>query len=51
MILLSSPEPDLIRHQPSAPEVVPPADTQPVTHGPGYWEVRMGRGSTSMIRT
>jgi acyl-CoA thioesterase II len=44
MILLGSIEPDLIRHQPSAPVVIPPADAQPVAHGPDYWEARMDGG-------
>jgi acyl-CoA thioesterase-2 len=44
MILLGSIEPDRIRHQPSAPAVIPPANAQPVAHGPDYWEARMEAG-------
>jgi acyl-CoA thioesterase len=44
MILLGSIEPDLIRHQSSAPQVSPPADAQHVAHGPDYWEARMEEG-------
>jgi acyl-CoA thioesterase II len=44
MILLGSIEPDLLRHQPSPPAVIPPTDGQQVSHGPAYWEVQMEEG-------
>jgi acyl-CoA thioesterase len=40
MVLLSAIEPDLIRHQPDAPEVGSPDDATSGGHGPAWWEVR-----------
>jgi acyl-CoA thioesterase II len=44
LVLLSSREPDLIRHQPAPPPVVPPGDAAALQHGPDFWEVRMESG-------
>ena len=40
LVLLSSPEPDLIRHQPEPPDVGEPADASGSTHGGDWWEIR-----------
>jgi acyl-CoA thioesterase II len=44
IVLLSSPEPDRIRHQPEPPAVEPPADAVVGSHGPSFWELRMEPG-------
>lgn len=40
LVLLHAPDPDLIRHQPSLPEVGPPEEAVPTSHGNGFWEIR-----------
>ena len=40
IVLLSAPDPDLIRHQDAMPEVGDPLDALASTHGSGFWEVR-----------
>ena len=40
LVLLSSVEPDLIRHQPESPDVGPPEEATSSGHGPDFWEVR-----------
>lgn len=40
LVLLSAPEPDLIRHQSPLPLVGDPAAATPATHGGDWWEVR-----------
>jgi acyl-CoA thioesterase len=45
IVLLSSVEPDRIRHQPVAPLTVPPDDAVASNHGPSFWDVRMEGGA------
>lgn len=40
LVLLSTEEPDLIRHQHDRPDVGAPADATPSAHGQGFWEIR-----------
>ena len=40
LVLLSAPEPDLIRHQDDAPAVGDPDEATSSGHGPEFWEVR-----------
>ena len=44
LVLLSSREPDLIRHQPEAPVPTPPAEAVDSHHGPAFWEVKVAPG-------
>jgi acyl-CoA thioesterase-2 len=44
VVLLSAPEPDLIRHQPDAPDSSPPADAVELHHGPDFWQMRIEGG-------
>jgi acyl-CoA thioesterase II len=41
LVLLSSREPDLIRHQSDAPAEVVPEGAAALRHGPDFWELRM----------
>ena len=40
LVLLHSPDPDLIRHQAEAPDVVSADESAPSPHAGGFWEVR-----------
>jgi acyl-CoA thioesterase-2 len=40
LVLLHAPDPDLIRHQSAAPDVVSAADAPPSPHSSGFWEIR-----------
>ena len=40
IVLLSAPDPDLIRHQAPMPDVGDPLDAVASAHGSGFWEVR-----------
>jgi len=45
LVLLSSQEPDFIRHEPpTAPRLEPPADAADAGHGPDIWEVLLEPG-------
>jgi acyl-CoA thioesterase II len=45
LVLLSAPEPDLIRHQPDRPDVGRPADAVGSSHGGDWWEIRTVGGA------
>ena len=40
LVLLTAPDPDLIRHQPDPPDVGEPADAAASAHGGSWWEIR-----------
>ena len=45
LVLLTAPDPDLIRHQPDRPDVGRPADAVASGHGGEWWEIRTVGGA------
>jgi len=41
LVLLSAPDPDLIRHQSDPPAAGPAGEGRRVDHGPGFWEIAL----------